>query len=179
MRLQTDSIDTPVGTVVIVTDDHALWALDYADCRPRMLELLRRRGAGEPALRTARDPLGVSARVTAYFGGDLQALEDVPAEPGGTPFQRRVWQALRDIPAGETRSYGELAAAVGRPGSARAVGAANGANPIALALPCHRVVGADGRLTGYAGGLERKRWLLTHEQVRLGRPPRLGTTHHV
>ena len=102
------------------------------------------------------------------FAGELSAIDDLPVESGGTEFQRAAWKALRRIPAGETRSYGAQAAAIGRPAAVRAVGLANGANPIGVIVPCHRVVGANGTLTGYAGGLERKRWLLAHEASQHG-----------
>ncbi|HEU0051581.1 MAG TPA: methylated-DNA--[protein]-cysteine S-methyltransferase, partial [Longimicrobium sp.] len=106
-----------------------------------------------------------SALVKAYFAGDVHALEVLPIDPAGTPFQRAVWALVRQIPAGETRSYRDLAARLGS--SARAVGGANAANPIALAVPCHRVVAADGTLRGYAWGLERKEWLLRHERAAI------------
>jgi methylated-DNA-[protein]-cysteine S-methyltransferase len=102
-------------------------------------------------------------QLRAYFAGDLRDF-DLPLSLSGTEFQRRVWTALRGIPYGETISYGELARRIGRPSASRAVGAANGCNPISIIVPCHRVIGADGTLTGYGGGLDRKRWLLGHEQ---------------
>jgi methylated-DNA-[protein]-cysteine S-methyltransferase len=105
----------------------------------------------------------VRRAVEAYFGGDLTAFDAVVVKTGGTVFQQAVWAALRAIPAGETRSYGQLAAAIGSPRAVRAVGLANGSNPVGVIVPCHRVIGANGTLTGYAGGLERKRWLLAHE----------------
>ena len=105
-------------------------------------------------------------RLERYFAGDLGALASVRVDPGGTVFQRRVWSALRQLPPGRTASYGDLARAVGAAGAARAVGAANGSNPVAIVIPCHRVIGADGGLTGYAGGVERKQWLLRHEGSR-------------
>jgi methylated-DNA-[protein]-cysteine S-methyltransferase len=98
-----------------------------------------------------------------YFGGDLRALDAVPCDPGGTPFQARVWKALRTIPVGTTWSYGALARRIGDPKAVRAVGFANGSNPIAVVIPCHRVIGSNGTLVGYGGGLERKHWLLAHE----------------
>jgi O-6-methylguanine DNA methyltransferase len=107
----------------------------------------------------------VQRSLEAYFDGDLGAIDTLPVETGGTELQRSVWAALRAIPAGETRSYGALAAQIARPTAARAVGHANGANPVGVVVPCHRVIGADGSLTGYAGGIERKRWLLAHEGV--------------
>lgn len=106
----------------------------------------------------------LAARLGDYFAGDRSALDSFPAAPIGTPFQQRVWAWLRTIPAGETRSYLDGAIALGDRNLTRAVGAANGANPVALVVPCHRVVGATGQLTGYAAGIERKQWLLTHER---------------
>ncbi len=129
-----------------------------------MAARLRARYGEGVAFAPRGDPLGLAGRVRAYFEGDLLALAAVPVDGGGTPFQRRVWAALRDIPAGATESYSALAARIGMPRAARAVGLANGRNPVAIAVPCHRVVGADGSLTGYAGGLQRKRWLLDHER---------------
>jgi methylated-DNA-[protein]-cysteine S-methyltransferase len=113
----------------------------------------------------ASNPGGLSAALAAYFGGDLSAIERLPlGEAAGTPFQRSVWRALRAIPCGQRCSYGDLARAIGRPSAVRAVGMANGSNPICIVVPCHRVIGANGKLVGYGGGIERKRWLLAHEQ---------------
>ncbi len=162
MKLYTDRIETTIGTILIATDDASLCALDFADTRERMLSGLRAR-YGEVEL-AHQDPLGCASRVRAYLAGELDALDDVPVDTGGTPFQRRVWAALRQIPCGSAISYGELATAIGAPRAARAVGAANARNPVAIAVPCHRVIGSSGALTGYAGGLERKRWLLAHEE---------------
>ena len=162
-----DRIETPVGTVLLVTDDAgAVRALDFVDYEPRMMRLLARH-YGQVKLTPGAAPAPVRGAVFAYFNGDARALEDLPVATAGTPFQREVWAALRAIPAGETRSYGQLAAAIGRPKAVRAVGLANGANPVGIIVPCHRVVGANGTLTGYAGGLERKRWLLAHEAAGL------------
>jgi methylated-DNA-[protein]-cysteine S-methyltransferase len=111
------------------------------------------------------DPGGVLNVLARYFGGDLASLDEVDVELHGTSFQQRVWLALRTITAGTTASYAELAGRVGAPSAVRAVGAANGANPVALVLPCHRIIGSNGSLTGYGGGLDRKRWLLDHEGV--------------
>jgi methylated-DNA-[protein]-cysteine S-methyltransferase len=113
-------------------------------------------------------PKSIVKVLNAYFAGELDALNDVPVATGGTEFQRKVWRALRMIPAGATMSYGELAAKIGRPSASRAVGAANGSNPVAIVVPCHRVIGANGTLTGYGGGLPRKRWLLDHERKHCG-----------
>ena len=112
-------------------------------------------------------PAALRDNLAAYFAGDLDALGRIPWATGGTPFQRSVWTALADIPAGTTMTYGALAAQIGAPRAVRAVGHANGANPISVVVPCHRLVGANGTLTGYGGGLHRKQWLLEHEGVRL------------
>ena len=163
--LTLDRMATPLGDVLLVTDEQgAVRALDFADHEPRMRRLLARHAPGS-GLMEGRAPERVRSAVTAWFGGDLRALDGLSVKTAGTPFQREVWAALRAIPAGETRSYGQLAAAVGRPAAVRAVGLANGANPVGVIVPCHRVIGANGTLTGYAGGLERKRWLLNHEGV--------------
>lgn len=112
---------------------------------------------------TAEPPLALADALAGYFAGNLAALDALPVAPAGSDFQRRVWALLRAIAPGETRSYGDLARELGQPGAARAVGLANGANPIAIIIPCHRVIGANGTLTGYAGGMARKAWLLRHE----------------
>ncbi|MBI2261327.1 MAG: methylated-DNA--[protein]-cysteine S-methyltransferase [Caulobacterales bacterium] len=130
-----------------------------------MRRLLRRHW-GEAELVEGRAPGAIRSAVEAWFGGDLTALDGLKVRTNGTDFQHAVWAALRAIPAGETRTYGQLAAAIGSPKAVRAAGLANGQNPIAVIVPCHRVIGADGALTGYAGGLERKRWLLAHEGAR-------------
>jgi methylated-DNA-[protein]-cysteine S-methyltransferase len=122
---------------------------------------------GAHSLTPARNPAGLSDLIGAYLVGDFAAIDHIPVETGGTPFQRDVWTELRAIPAGSTISYGELAKRVGRPAASRAVGMANGSNPIVIVIPCHRVIGADGSLTGYGGGIERKRWLLAHEGARV------------
>lgn len=163
--LTLDRVATPVGEVLLVTDaDGAVRALDFADYEARMMRLLGRHSPGF-VLGSGRAPEAVRQAVEAYFSGDVRALDGVAVKTGGTDFQRTVWAALRTIPAGETRSYGQLAAAIGSPKAVRAAGLANGQNPVAVIVPCHRVIGASGALTGYAGGLERKRWLLRHEGV--------------
>jgi len=113
------------------------------------------------------EPAGAVSALRAYFGGDLDALDRLSVDPIGTPFQQRVWTALRTVKAGRTASYADIANAIGAPTSTRAVGAANGANPIAIVVPCHRIIGSGGSLVGYGGGLDRKRWLLEHEGVLL------------
>jgi methylated-DNA-[protein]-cysteine S-methyltransferase len=159
-----DRVATPVGEVLLVTDaEGAVRALDFIDYEERMMRLLRRH-APKGELIDGRASTRARAAVEAYFSGDLTALDGLAVRTGGTDFQRAVWAALRAIPAGETRTYGQLAAAIGAPKAVRAAGLANGQNPVALIVPCHRVIGKDGTLTGYAGGLERKRWLLEHER---------------
>ena len=163
MNFDLDVVDTPIGPLALASDGRALVALEFctlAELRTR----LRTRFSDAVSLRDVPDPQGFTSRVRAYFDGDLGALSGVPVDGGGTPFERRVWEALREIPAGATASYAAIAARLGAPRACRAVGRANGRNPIAIAVPCHRVIGADGSLTGYAGGLERKRWLLEHEE---------------
>lgn len=173
-RLTLTRRATPVGEALIVVDEAGvLRAIDFADYEPRMRRLMGRHYPGlEPADGSA--PSAVVEALSAYFEGELSAIVDLPAATNGTVFQRTVWAALRTIPAGTTVSYGELAVRIGHARAVRAVGLANGANPIAIVAPCHRVVGASGDLTGYAGGLARKRWLLRHEGVALadkGDPP--------
>ena len=159
-----DQLPSPIGTVLIACQGDALCALDYADYESRMVELLRAR-FGEVKLARRRDPNGIPARIKAYFDGDFTALDAIRTDAGGTGFQAKVWQALRSIPPGKTATYGEIASRLGSPRAARAVGMANSLNPIAIVVPCHRVVASNGRLTGYAGGLDRKRWLLNHESA--------------
>jgi methylated-DNA-[protein]-cysteine S-methyltransferase len=124
---------------------------------------LRLQYGSEIELREGSGPKSTRDSLNSYFAGDFSALGSIEVETGGTPFQRKLWAALREIPSGQTSTYGVLAANIGVPKAVRAVGAANGANPISIVLPCHRVIGSNQRLTGYGGGLERKRWLLTHE----------------
>ncbi len=157
-----DRIDSPIGTILLVVDDNKLCSLDYEEYEQRMMTLLERR-YGSVQLLPKPDPEGFSTRIRSYLEGDFNALDDIAVSTGGTLFQQQVWSTLRTIPVGMTVTYGELAAQVGKPTAYRAVGATNALNPIAIVLPCHRVVGANASLTGYAGGLERKRWLLEHE----------------
>ena len=166
--LRIDRVESPIGDLTFVTRDGILCALDFADREAGMRERLRRRFGPDARPRPVPDPGRHGVRLRDYLAGDLDALADVPVDTGGTPFQERVWRALREVPGGTTRSYAEIAAAIGRPGAARAVGTANGRNPVALVIPCHRIVSADRGLGGYAGGLDRKRWLLRHEGVDLG-----------
>jgi methylated-DNA-[protein]-cysteine S-methyltransferase len=165
--LGLDRVETPIGIALLVTDaGGALCALDWEDHEPRLRKLLRQQ-MGATVLREAQAPGPIRAALSGYFSGDLDRLDTIQWRVAGTPFQRRVWTALRAIPAGTTTSYGALAAKLNVPTAVRAVGHANGSNPISVVVPCHRVIGADGSLTGYGGGLERKRWLLQHEGVAL------------
>lgn len=164
-----ETVPSAIGAIVVVTDEQdRLRALDFADYEERMHRLLRLHyGAGAVMLVEARSPSRAARALGAYLAGKVSAIDDVTVETGGTAFQRAVWAALRRIPAGRTMSYGTLATRIGRPMAVRAVGLANGANPVGIVVPCHRVIGADGSLTGYGGGIERKRWLLAHEGARL------------
>jgi methylated-DNA-[protein]-cysteine S-methyltransferase len=162
MKLWIDCINSPIGIALIVSDGESLCSVDFFDYEDRMRKLLSQRYT-EYELVEQSNPQGFTDRLQAYFDRDFTALNDLPVNPGGTAFQQKVWQALRSIPVGRTWTYGELAKHLGQPTASRAVGMANSLNPIGIVLPCHRVVGANGKLTGYAGGLERKRWLLEHE----------------
>jgi methylated-DNA-[protein]-cysteine S-methyltransferase len=163
MKLWRDRLASPIGTILLVSDGEALRALDFEDCEARMHVLLRRQ-YGDFGLSEGRAADGARLHLRDYFEGDLAAPERIAVRTEGSTFQRGVWAALREIPPGETRSYGQIATAIGRPTATRAVGLANGANPVAIVVPCHRVIGADGSLTGYGGGLPRKAWLLEHER---------------
>jgi methylated-DNA-[protein]-cysteine S-methyltransferase len=164
-----EHLETPTGTMCLVTDgERRLRAADWEDCDSRMHELIRRYYGADTQLRDAPRRSRTAQALSAYFDGELDAIASLPTAANGTAFQLSVWAALRRIPVGQTVSYGVLAARIGRPKAVRAVGLANGANPIAIVVPCHRVIGADASLTGYGGGLDRKRWLLAHE--RGGRP---------
>jgi methylated-DNA-[protein]-cysteine S-methyltransferase len=158
-------LSTPLGTMLVATDDQQrLRVLDWETHTERMQRLLDRQyGKGVVRLAPGPAPEPLARKLAAYFAGDARAIDDIAVETGGTPFQRAVWAALRAIPAGETWSYSRLAAHIGRPAAVRAVGLANGANPIGVVVPCHRVIGANGGLTGYGGGIDRKAWLLDHE----------------
>jgi len=172
LRLLTDKLATPIGELVLICDeDGRLRATDWTDYNARMRRLLvRHYGEDSFTLTSAQNPSGFASAIAAYFDGDMHALDFIPVATQGTAFQQCVWQALRFIPAGQTISYGELAIRLGKPAAVRAVGLANGANPIGVVVPCHRVVGANGSLTGYGGGLERKRWLLNHERQLTAQP---------
>jgi methylated-DNA-[protein]-cysteine S-methyltransferase len=163
-RLQIERVPSPIGEIHLVTDGDALVALDYDDCEARMRRLLAQRYDAY-TLEPTPDAGGFSGLLLAYLGGALTAIDAIPVSLGGTPFQQQVWGALRNIPPGCVATYSELAGNLGRAGSARAVGSANARNPVSIVVPCHRLIGADARLRGYAGGLERKAWLLRHERA--------------
>lgn len=172
LRFLTDTLATPIGELVLICDEEGrLRAIDWTTYAERMHRLLARQyGADTFTLTPAHNPSGLASSMAAYFDGDLYAIASLPVATEGTAFQKSVWQALRSIPAGQTISYGDLAMRLGKPAAVRAVGLANGANPIGVVVPCHRVIGANGSLTGYGGGLERKRWLLDHERQARFRP---------
>ena len=177
-----DQIDTPIDEITIVVDpDGAMRMLWFAGGEERPPENHRRDKSIDVGWRTAfrrrfpgvaliekPDPFGHSTTLRAYFAGDMGALDRIPVVFGGTPFQNKVWKALRKIPTGRTMSYGALAKKIGKPNAMRAVGMANGSNPIGVVVPCHRVIGSNGSLTGFGGGLPRKKWLLEHEARHCG-----------
>ena len=168
LHLLLNRLETPIGQMLILTDAEAyLRVIDWSDHEPRMRLLLQRQYRKQGLiLEESTTPTASTHALENYFAGDLSAIDNLTTKTGGTPFQQQVWTALRHIPCGETISYGQLAARIGNPAAVRAVGLANGANPIGVAIPCHRVIGADGSLTGYGGGLHRKTWLLQHESAK-------------
>jgi methylated-DNA-[protein]-cysteine S-methyltransferase len=169
MILHQSVMASPIGRLILVARGDTLVAVVFEEGEEEMRRWLARR-FGETRLEEHPDPAGAASALRAYFNGKLEALDRVKVDTGGTEFQQAVWKELRRIPAGSTASYAELAARVGRPSAVRAVGAANGSNPIPVILPCHRVIASDGTLCGYGGGLDRKEWLLAHE----GAPARPG-----
>lgn len=164
MTLDIIRFESPVGELTCIVREETLVGVAFDGDRGSV-DYVRKRFPGA-SRRDAEDAGGVRAAFARYFGGETSALDALRVDPGGTPFQSKVWLALREIAAGKTWSYQQLAERVGSPAAMRAVGAANGANPIPLVLPCHRVIGKSGKLVGYGGGLERKAWLLRHEGMR-------------
>ncbi len=163
-RFFIEQVPTPTGVMRIVTDaEDNVRALDWDEGDDRLRRLLRLHYGGAPRIEIRSEATAARRALEAYFGGELSAIEALKVKTGGTEFQRQVWSALRKIPVGATASYGAVAARIGRAKAMRAVGMANNANPVAIVVPCHRVIGANGALTGYGGGLERKLWLLRHE----------------
>lgn len=169
VHLEIAECESPVGGITVAVHDGRVCGLGFTD-RWEGLERWLERRFGRVRTTRASDPAKVVSHLREYLHGSLDALDAIAVDAGGTPFQQSVWQALRRIAPGTTMSYGELAAVVGLPTASRAVGAANGANPISIVVPCHRVIGANGTLTGYGGGMPRKRWLLAHEGVMVGLP---------
>jgi methylated-DNA-[protein]-cysteine S-methyltransferase len=169
--LYVDHLESAIGTLLLIHDREGhVRALDFLDFEPRMRNLLRLHYGAEGddfAVEDRTAPAAIRRAMNDYFLGDLFAINSIPVTTGGTSFQRDVWAELRTIQAGTTLSYGALARQLGRPKSARAVGLANATNPVAIVVPCHRVVGTDGSLAGYGGGISRKRWLLIHEGAAL------------
>lgn len=165
IALNIEHLPTQIGTILLLTDEQdRLRALDWQDYEARMQRLLRLHyGADGTRIAERGSASTVRRHLEAYFAGELAALDAIEVDTAGTEFQRSVWRALRTIHVGETMTYGALANRIGRPRAIRAVGLANGSNPIGIVVPCHRVIGANASLTGYAGGLERKKWLLQHE----------------
>lgn len=159
-HLTQASVNTPVGDLTLLLDGATVLICEFADHAARVTRQIER-FYGNDIITKSDCPAQISGIIEAYFSGDLDALDTLDTDPLGTSFERSVWKALRDIPAGATDSYGALAKRLGS--SPRAVGRANGRNPVGLIHPCHRIIGADGSLTGYAGGLDRKEWLLKHE----------------
>lgn len=162
-----DLIESPVGTVFIGASAEGIHRVDFIGTERDLGWFLGRLAADaevplDDVRRDAAACAEAARQLREYFAGDRTTF-DLPLAPRGTAFQQRVWMMLREIPAGETRTYGWVATRLGQPSASRAVGAANGQNPLAVVVPCHRVVGANGTLTGYAGGLDRKAWLLDHE----------------
>lgn len=166
LNLSIDRMETPIGGLLLVADGAGkLRAVDWMDYEARMLRLLKLHyGESGYTLLSNAAPSDIRDKLKRYFAGDVGTIDDIEVETAGTAFQRSVWKELRNIPGGAPISYRTLAEQIDRPKAVRAVGLANGSNPIGIVVPCHRVIGANGSLTGYGGGLERKRWLLDHEQ---------------
>jgi methylated-DNA-[protein]-cysteine S-methyltransferase len=164
-----DRLASPIGELIVIADaDGALRTIDWTDHEERMKLLLDRYyGKGRYTLTPKRDPGGLTSAMRRYFKGEIGVLQDLAVATSGTDFQTSVWKALRKIKGGTTISYAELASRIGKPKAVRAAGLANGQNPISIVVPCHRVIGSNGSLTGYGGGLHRKQWLLAHEGVML------------
>lgn len=165
--LTLERLPSPIGAMLLLCDEkQQLRALDWEDHAHRLRDLLRRQYGKNIEIVETRKTSAAGKAMQAYFAGELKAIDKIAVATGGTEFQTRVWRALREVPAGTTMSYGALAARIGHPAAIRATGAANGANPISIVVPCHRLVGGDGKLVKYGGGLHRKAWLLRHEGAR-------------
>ncbi len=162
MQFELSRLESPLGSLVIAVANGSLYAVELSGNEALVRSWIKRAYPQAEFLDSERGN-EVTKRLCAYFEGDLRALEDITVVTTGTPFQKQVWEALRRIPLGKTASYRDVAVEIGRPEAVRAVGAANGHNPIAVVVPCHRVIASDGTLCGYGGGLWRKKWLLQHE----------------
>jgi methylated-DNA-[protein]-cysteine S-methyltransferase len=158
-------LESPIGPLTVATHAARVCALFFGDSVDEVRQAVARWYPTESQVTHGEDASReTGAALRGYFAGDVHALNNVQVELNGTPFQLRVWNALRRIAPGRTASYRDIAKVIGTPAAVRAVGAANGANPVAIIVPCHRIIGANGSLTGYGGGLDRKRWLLAHER---------------
>lgn len=162
--LSVETVPSPIGDLLLGTIDDAVCLLEFGEGREEAHRYLQRYFRGHQQIRRP-GPGHIRTALERYFAGDLAALDRLVVVGKGTPFQERVWQQLRRIPVGRTASYSDIAEAIGQPTAVRAVGLANGRNPVSIIVPCHRVIGRDGSLTGYGGGLPIKAWLLRHEGV--------------
>jgi methylated-DNA-[protein]-cysteine S-methyltransferase len=174
-RIELSLLDTPIGPLLLAAGDGRLVGLDFDPDEGAAIARLAKSHPGWAVVPGAKGGSLVK-RVASYFAGRIDALEEIPVAPVGTPFQLRVWQALRTIPVGKTISYLQLAERIGNPTAMRAVGAANGKNPVAVVIPCHRVIAKGGKLHGYGGGLWRKAWLLSLEGAEAGRQSELPSS---
>lgn len=164
LQLIQDQILTPLGQALVLTDRKGnLRAFEWLDCKTRLVRLLKLHYGKDYEIVEGMRLSKASLLIGKYFDGDLKAIDKIKIETNGTAFQKKLWNALRKISPGKTMTYAQMAQKLGTPSGSRAVGAANGANPISLVVPCHRLVGTNGQLTGYAGGLHRKKYLLEHE----------------
>ncbi len=167
LRLLRARIASPVGELTLLGEGARLVAIGFEGYGERALaQLAAGLGEGEVEVEDVPDPAGAASALARYFDGELDAPRSVAVDPAGTPFQKRVWETLRHIPPGTTISYGDLALRIGQPTASRAVAQACGKNPVPIVVPCHRVLGSDGLLVGYAGGLMVKARLLAHEKAR-------------
>ncbi|MEO8098560.1 MAG: methylated-DNA--[protein]-cysteine S-methyltransferase [Acidobacteriota bacterium] len=163
VQIDSGQCESPLGTLLIAWRGDRLLSLDFGDFQERFQRLLTRRYASTGRA-VGSVPKSIQTALDSYFAGELAALDTLAVEYAGTEFENRVWRTLRTIPSGATVTYGQIATGLDRPKASRAVGRANSLNPVAIVVPCHRVIGTNRKLTGYAGGLQRKQWLLEHEQ---------------
>ena len=166
MNFLTDRIETPIGDMILVARDGVLLLLEFEDAMPRIERQMKARFT-DFEMQLSKNPFGLTDIMRDYFGGNIYAIDNILTDGGGTAFEKQVWSELRKIPTGTTVSYGHIARKLGDINLSRAVGTANGRNPISIVVPCYRVIGADGSMTGYGGGIARKEWLLRHEGALL------------